>query len=231
LLLGGALVFAAGQSAQAAPPAPAKAASAPAGCDEGMCPWHGGERGHGHHHKGDHKARQGQGMKGDLAGGLPFAGPGFERLLDDVKATEAQRKQIREITDKARTDLRALHDKAQAQHHSAMAIWTSPKLDAAEAEKQRQQMLAQHDQVSKRMMQAMLDVGQVLTPEQRAKAAATLQQRREGMQERLAERKERREQAREEAREERLQNHKLRRQSAPPAASAPAAASQATPSR
>ena len=227
LLLGGALVFAAGQSAQAAAPAPAKAASAPSGCDDGVCPWHGGERGQGRHHKGDHKGHPGQGMKGEFAQGLPFAGPGFQRLLDDVQATEAQRKQIRDITDKARTDLRALHEKAQAQHHNAMAIWTSPKLDAAEAEKQRQQMLAHHDQVSKRTMQAMLDVGQVLTPEQRAKAAATLKQRHEGMQERMAERKERRE----EAREERLQNHKLRRQSAPAPASAPAVASQATPSR
>lgn len=173
-------------------------------------------------------------MKGGQGMGLPFAGPGFDRLLDDVQANEAQRKQIQGIADKARTDLRALHDKAHAQHQGAMAIWTSPKLDAAEAEKQRQQMLAHHDQVSKRVMQAMLDVGQVLTPEQRAKAAATLKQRHERMQAHMKERKERREEAREASeargdsgdREERLQNHKLRRP-----APAPAAASQPAPSR
>lgn len=239
LLLGGALVFAAAQVAQAASPAVAKAASGPSaagGCDDGMCPWHAGE----HAHKGDRKghgkgSHHGHGMKAEPGMGLPFAGPGFERLLDEVQATDAQRKQIRDIADKARTDLRALHDKSREQHHNAMAIWTSPKLDAGEAEKQRQQMLAQHDQVSKRMTQAMLDVGQVLTPEQRAKAAALLKQRHERMQERMADRKERRHERREEAHgsregaQERLNNHMLRRP-APPA-SVPAVASQPAPSR
>jgi periplasmic protein CpxP/Spy len=223
LLLGGALVFAAGQAVQAAGPAPASAPAAKTSpCDEGTCPMRGGEHGR----KGDH---HGHGMKGGPGMGLPFAGPGFDRLLDDVQASDAQRKQIQGIVDKARVDLRALHEKARDQHQDAMAIWTAPKIDAAEAEKQRQQMLAQHDQVSKRVMQAMLDVGQVLTPEQRAKAAVALKQRHERMQDRLADRKERREEARggREGGEERLQNHMLRR-STPPA---PAAASQPTPSR
>jgi protein CpxP len=43
-------------------------------------------------------------------------------------------------------------------------------------------MLAQHDAASKRMLQAMLDVSRVLTPEQRAKLAERMQQRREMMQ-------------------------------------------------
>lgn len=221
LLLGGALVFGATQSVQAASPAaPVKAAPAPAG-DEGACPWHGGEHGHGGDRKG---GRPGHDMKGESGMGLPFAGPAFDRLLDEVNATEAQRKQIREITDKARGDLRALHEKARDQHQSAMALWSAPKIDPAAAEKQRQQMLAEHDQFSKRMLQAMLDVGQVLTPEQRAKAAAAIKQRHERMQER----KDHREDAREGG-EERLQNHKLRRQMAPSAP--PAAASQPAPSR
>ena len=223
LLLGGALVFAAGQAVQAASPASASAPAAKASpCDEGTCPMRGGEHGR----KGDH---HGHGMKGGPGMGLPFAGPGFDRLLDDVQASDAQRKQIQGIVDKARVDLRALHEKARDQHQDAMAIWTAPKIDAAEAEKQRQQMLAQHDQVSKRVMQAMLDVGQVLTPEQRAKAAVALKQRHERMQDRLADRKERREEARggREGGDERLQNHMLRR----PAPPAPAAASQPTPSR
>jgi Spy/CpxP family protein refolding chaperone len=230
LLLGGALVFSAAQVVQAASPAaPATAAPAPVApptCDDGSCPWHGGE--HGRDRQGGHP---GHGMMAGPGMGLPFAGPGFERLLDDVKATEAQRKQIREITDKARGDLRALHEKARDQRQDPMAIWTAPKIDAAEAEKQRQQMLAQHDLVSKRMLQAMLDVGQVLTPEQRAKAAEGLKQRREHMRERMQDRKERREEARDgrEGEQERLQNHKLRRP-APPA-SAPAPASQPAPSR
>jgi Spy/CpxP family protein refolding chaperone len=178
----------------------------------------------------------GHGMKGKGGPGmgLPFAGPGFDRLLDDVQATDAQRKQIREITDKARADLHVLHEKARGLHESAMALWTAPKIDAAEAEKQRQQMLAQHDQVSKRIMQAMLDVGQVLTPEQRAKAAALIKQRHERMkdhmEERMKDRAERREGLAPGTGEERLQNHMLRRP-APPAPPAAPAASQPAPSR
>lgn len=241
LLVGGALMFVASQAAWAAPAAPAKApaaSSAASPCDEGMCPLHADGP---HRHHGDRKgAHRGAGMKGGMKGGmgmgLPFAGAGFERVLDDVKATDAQRKQIREIADQARVDLRALHEKAHAQHQDAMAIWTWAKIDPAEAEKQRQQMLAHHDQASKRMMQAMLDVAQVLTPEQRSQAAAALKQRRERMQEHQHqhdrhdhrhERMERRQGAQEgasDAGQERLQNHMLRRPAPAASASQPAPA-------
>ena len=160
LLVGGALVFAGGQFSQAI---------AQPGAHHGA--HHGAQ--HGAHHGAQHGAHH--------APGLPFAGRGFERVLDEVKATDAQRQQIKQITDQARTDLQALHQQGRDAHQQGMAIWTSPKLDAADAEKHRQQMLAHHDQVSKRMMQAMLDVGKVLSPEQRAQAAQILKQRHDRM--------------------------------------------------
>ena len=156
LLVGGALVFAGAQLSQAI--AQPGAQHAPH---------------HGAHHGAQHDAHH--------APGLPFAGRGFERVLDEVKATDAQRQQIKQITDQARTDLQALHQQGRDAHQQGMAIWTSPKLDAADAEKHRQQMLPHHDQVSKRMMQAMLDVGKVLSPEQRAQAAQILKQRHDRM--------------------------------------------------
>lgn len=216
LLLGGALALTAAQAVQAAD-APATHTPARANCAPGSdpidCPWHEGRHAGKHHGK-----HHGHGMHGEMHTGLPFAGPGFERLLDDIKATDAQRKQIGEIMNKARTDLRALHEQAQPKRQGIMTLWTAPKLDAADAEKQRQHMLAHHDQVSRRMVQAQLDVGRVLTPEQRAQAAAALQKRQDNKQ------------AREDARQERLHNHMLRRTA--PAASAPAsAASPAAPSR
>ena len=160
LLVGGALVFAGAQLSQAI--AQPGAQHAPH---------------HGTHHGAQHGAQHGA----HHAPGLPFAGRGFERVLDEVKATDAQRQQIKQITDQARTDLQALHQQGRDAHQQGMAIWTSPKLDAADAEKHRQQMLAHHDQVSKRMMQAMLDVGKVLSPEQRAQAAQILKQRHDRM--------------------------------------------------
>jgi protein CpxP len=46
-------------------------------------------------------------------------------------------------------------------------------------------MLAQHDQASKRVMQAMLDVSRVLTPSQRAKIGERMHERQAIMQERM----------------------------------------------
>ncbi|MCH8181308.1 MAG: Spy/CpxP family protein refolding chaperone [Proteobacteria bacterium] len=158
--------------------APAATASAPARMAPGM------------HHGGPMDMHGGMGMHDGMGGGMgmmPF-GRHLDRLLDDVKATDAQRQQIKQITDKARGDVMALHEQGRGLHERAAALWTTPKIDATEAEKVRQQMLAQHDQVSKRMMQAMLDVGQVLTPEQRAKAAQLMKERHERMAERWRER-------------------------------------------
>ena len=108
-------------------------------------------------------------------GGMPFGGRHLSHMLDEVNATPAQREQIKQIADKAQTDLKALHEQGKSLHEQGLKLWAQPVLDATAAEKLRQQMLAQHDQVSKRLMQAMLDVGQVLTPEQRAKVADQMQ--------------------------------------------------------
>lgn len=120
--------------------------------------------------------RAGPGMES-----MPFGGGHLQRLLDDAKVSDAQRTQIKQITDKAQTDLKALHEEGRALHEQGLKLWAAPKLDATAAEKLRQQMLAHHDKVSKRMMQAMLDVGNVLTPEQRATVASQLERRHEDM--------------------------------------------------
>ena len=160
------------QAADKAMPA-ATAPAMPADAHHGM-PAMPSDAHHGMHaDKHEHGGRMGMGM-------LP-QGRHLDRLLTDLKATDAQRTQIKQITDKARTDLKALHEQGRGLHEKAMALWTAPVLDAAEAEKHRQQMLAHHDQVSKRMTQAMLDVGNVLTPEQRAKAGELMKAQRERM--------------------------------------------------
>jgi protein CpxP len=123
------------------------------------------------------------GMHGE-PGGMPFDGRHLQHMLSDVNATEAQRAQITTIADKAKADIKALHEQARNLHEQALKLWAAPKLDAAAAEKLRQQIQAQHEQVSKRMMQAMLDVGAVLTPEQRAKVAQQLQKHHDDMMQR-----------------------------------------------
>ena len=103
--------------------------------------------------------------------GMPLQGPGMQRMLDEVKATPEQRAQIRQITEAAAADLRSQQEAARGLHEQAGKIFTAPVVDAAAAETLRQQMMAQHDQASRRMMQVMVQVAQVLTPEQRQQLA------------------------------------------------------------
>ena len=124
--------------------------------------------------------------------GGPFmmlGGPGhMQHMLDAVNATADQRSQIKAIMDSARADLKAQHDSARGLQDQAMTLFAQPTVDARAAEALRQQMLAQHDQSSKRMMQAMLEVSRVLTPEQRQQMGAKMAERRAMMERHRAER-------------------------------------------
>ena len=133
---------------------------------------------------GNHGHGAGPGMM--MFGGSPeHVGRGVDRMLDGLGATDAQRAQIKQIAVAAATDLKAQREAGRALHEKGMQIFAAPTVDAAAAESLRQQMLAQHDQASKRMLQAMLDVSMVLTPEQRAKMAERAKQRQAVMQERM----------------------------------------------
>ena len=112
----------------------------------------------------------------DMMWGGPRMG---ERMLDGLDATEAQRTQIRQIMQAGATDMRAQFDASRALRDKQMAVLSAPTIDAAAAESIRQQMLVEHDAMSKRMMQTMIAVANVLTPEQRAKLAERMKQRAE----------------------------------------------------
>ncbi len=133
------------------------------------------------------------GMGGPMMGerdaeGMPFAGHHLKHLLDEAKASEAQRAQIYQISEKAQADIRALHEEGHSLHEEALAFWAKPKLDAAEAENLRQRMDAHHEVMSKRITQALLDVGNVLTPAQRATVAESMRRHEQGMMARMKDR-------------------------------------------
>lgn len=102
---------------------------------------------------------------------------GIDRLLAGLNATEAQRTQILQIAQAASTDLRAQHEAGRGLFERHLQVLTAPVVDAAAAEQLRQQMLAHHDQVSRRTLQAMVQMSQVLTPEQRATLAKRMKDR------------------------------------------------------
>jgi Spy/CpxP family protein refolding chaperone len=127
----------------------------------------------------------GMGMEhGGMMGGAGMRpGAHMDRMLTEIKATPEQRAQITTIMNAAQTDLRTQADAGRAMHLQMQQLLSQPVLDANAIETQRQQMSAHHDQVSKRMTQALLDGARVLSPDQRKLLADRMAQRR-GMMER-----------------------------------------------
>lgn len=140
---------------------------------------------------GGHHGRHGGGFGGP---GMFMGSPerierGVDRLLDRVgNATDAQRQQIKVIAKAAAADLAGQRDAGRALRDKSLQIFTAPTVDAAQAESVRQQLLVQHDNTSRRVLQAMLDISRVLTPEQRAKIGEGIKQRQQRMQERMKDR-------------------------------------------
>ena len=130
-----------------------------------------------------------QGGPGHFGGHGGAGGPGMgmmqgrmgERMLDSVNASAEQRAQIKQIFERNAADRLAQRDSHRALREQGMKLFTQPVVDANAAEALRQQMMQQHDQASRRMMQSMLEVSRVLTPEQRKSLADRMAQRREMM--------------------------------------------------
>lgn len=134
---------------------------------------------------------QGGRHHGGAEGGpmMMMGGRGLERMLDGVNATEQQRTQIKQIVEAARADLKSQREAGRALHEQALNLFTQPTVDANAAEALRQQMQARHEQASKRMLQAMLDISRVLSPEQRVQIAQKIKQRHEMMRRHMDERR------------------------------------------
>lgn len=125
--------------------------------------------------------------------GGDFMGPGLfmgrpehvdravDRMLKGLNATDAQRTQIQQIARAAAADLHAQREAARGQDDQARALFTAPVVDARAVETLRQQRMARHDQASKRVTQALLEVSAVLSPEQRATLAKRFDERRQRM--------------------------------------------------
>jgi len=117
------------------------------------------------HRDGEH----GRGGMMGVGGGplMMLLGRGQDRALDLVKATPQQRADIRRIAGAARDDLRAARQEGRPRLEAMLAAWTADRVDAAALEAERARMAARRDVAGKRMVQAVVDIGNVLQPEQR----------------------------------------------------------------
>lgn len=139
---------------------------------------------HGMHH-GPRGGDFGFGGHGLFMAPPQHADRAIDHFLKGVDATEAQRSQIKQIVRAASADLKPIHEAVRGLRTYSQQLFTAPVVDARAVEATRVQLVAHHDQASKRISQAMLDISTVLTPEQRAKLAAQVKERQERMKERL----------------------------------------------
>lgn len=138
-----------------------------------------------------HGGPGGPGGPGGMHGRGGFEPMHLMHMLEDVGATEAQRKQIETIFKSAREELKAQAQQGGAQRQQMLTLWAAPNIDAAAMDALRKQQLAQHERVSARMQQAMIEAGRVLSPEQRAKIVERMNKRMERMKKKMSERRDR----------------------------------------
>ena len=93
----------------------------------------------------------------------------------EIDATDAQKAQIDPLVKQAVNDLLPLQPQAHAAHQHAMDALSQASLDRGALEAARVEHLQLADQASKRLVQLMGDVGDVLTPTQRKALSDHLQ--------------------------------------------------------
>ena len=100
------------------------------------------------------------------------AGMAVEWVLRGVDATEEQKQQARRITDRLIDELSPSIEKHRGFREAMARELAKPEIDREALERLRQEELALADAASKRLVAAIADLGDVLTPEQRAELVA-----------------------------------------------------------
>ncbi len=88
-------------------------------------------------------------------------------MLTKVKATDEQKVKVKEIVGGAVTDLSGLRETHQGNREALMATLTAESVDRTKLESLRKSELELAERASQRITQALADVADVLTPEQR----------------------------------------------------------------
>ena len=96
-------------------------------------------------------------------------------LLDDVKATDAQRQQIHAVTDPLIARGKALHEGHTAQKTELLALWRSDQPDAARLHALVDARAAAMKGFVDEAADAALQIHAILTPEQREQLARKLE--------------------------------------------------------
>ena len=114
----------------------------------------------------------GQGGMGGMRGhGGPFGAGMIERIGSKVNATDEQKTKLTAIATKLNEGQAERQTAMQSMRQKSMELLSADPVDTNAIEQVRASQTAFMDEQSKRMSQAMVEVAQVLTPEQRAQLA------------------------------------------------------------
>jgi protein CpxP len=94
-----------------------------------------------------------------------------QHLSIEIGATDAQKQQLEPIVKAAARDVMSLRGQMREDRRQALAVLTSDPIDRTALEAIRVQHVQRTDQISKRVTQALADVANVLTSEQRRQLA------------------------------------------------------------
>jgi protein CpxP len=98
-------------------------------------------------------------------------------VLSEIDATDEQKSRIKSIVQAATTDVRALHDQHAGAREELKQILSAPTIDRARLESLRSTHILLADQASQRLVTAIADAAEVLTPEQRAELGRKMAER------------------------------------------------------
>lgn len=121
-------------------------------------------------------------------GGGPIDPAMMEERLDrmlkhmyvEIDATDAQKQKIDPIVKQAAKDMQPLRAKVREARLEGMKLFSADSIDRAAIERLRVEQIGAADAASKRFTQALADVAEVLTPEQRKTLAARVGRRGHG---------------------------------------------------
>jgi protein CpxP len=92
----------------------------------------------------------------------------------EIDANAEQQSKLEAIVKSAIKDILPMREKAAAARQQARDLFAAPTIDRAAIEKLRTEQIANADAFSKRLVQALADAADVLTPDQRKKLNAML---------------------------------------------------------
>ena len=98
----------------------------------------------------------------------------LKHLYVEIDATDAQKQQLGPIVKGAAADLFPLRARMRDARHQAVQLLTQERVDRGALEALRAEQLQLADQASRRFTQALADVADVLTPDQRKQLAARI---------------------------------------------------------